>query len=92
VSQVSLYVRDINVELHEVSVEFVVTVLQESVVLAFELLNVSLEFLDDRADVLQVVLFKRRVGKLIDLFSTIQQFKTLEKHNLENINPIIEKF
>jgi len=37
-------------------------------------------------------LFKRRVGKLIDLFSTIQQFKTLEKHNLENISPIIDKF
>jgi len=37
-------------------------------------------------------LFKRRVGKLIDLFSTIQQFKTLEKHNLENISHIIEKF
>lgn len=37
-------------------------------------------------------LFKRRVGKLIDLFSTIQQFKTLEKHNLENINHIIDKF
>lgn len=37
-------------------------------------------------------LFKRRVGKLIDLFSTIQQFKTLEKHNLENISHIIDKF
>ena len=30
-------------------------------------------------------LFSRRVRKLIDLFSTIRQFKTLEKHNLENI-------
>jgi dynein heavy chain len=30
-------------------------------------------------------LFSRRVGKLIELFGTIKQFKTLEKHNLENI-------
>jgi len=37
-------------------------------------------------------LFSRRVGKLIDLFSTIRQFKTLEKHNLENIQPIVNKF
>jgi dynein heavy chain len=32
------------------------------------------------------------VTKLIDLFSTIQQFKTLEKHNLENIQPILKTF
>lgn len=37
-------------------------------------------------------LFCRRVKKLIDLFGTIQQFKTLEKHNLENIEPILKKF
>jgi dynein heavy chain len=32
------------------------------------------------------------VHKLIELFGTIQQFKTLEKHNLENIQPIIDSF
>ena len=37
-------------------------------------------------------LFSRRVRKLIDLFSTIRQFKTLEKHNLENIHPIVKAF
>jgi len=37
-------------------------------------------------------LFRRRVSKLIDLFSTIQQFKTLEKHNLEHIQPILDVF
>ena len=37
-------------------------------------------------------LFSRRVRKLIDLFSTIRQFKTLEKHNLENIQPIVDQF
>ena len=30
-------------------------------------------------------LFSRRVGKLIELFGTIKQFKSLEKHNLEKI-------
>jgi dynein heavy chain len=29
---------------------------------------------------------------LKELFSTIKQFKTLEKHNLENINPIVVSF
>jgi dynein heavy chain len=37
-------------------------------------------------------LFSRRVSKLIELFGTIQQFKTLEKHNLEGINPILTSF
>ena len=37
-------------------------------------------------------LFSRRVRKLIELFSTIRQFKTLEKHNLENIAPIVNIF
>lgn len=37
-------------------------------------------------------LFSRRVRKLIDLFSTIRQFKTLEKHNLENIEEIVKQF
>lgn len=37
-------------------------------------------------------LFCRRVNKLKELFSTIKQFKTLEKHNLENINPIVNNF
>ena len=37
-------------------------------------------------------LFSRRVRKLIDLFSTIRQFKTLEKHNLENIQTIVDRF
>jgi len=37
-------------------------------------------------------LFCRRVSKLIDLFGTIQQFKTLEQHNLEGIEPILNQF
>jgi dynein heavy chain len=37
-------------------------------------------------------LFCRRVAKLIELFGTIQQFKTLEKHNLENIGAILSQF
>jgi dynein heavy chain len=37
-------------------------------------------------------LFCRRIGKLIELFGTIQQFRTLGMHKLENINPIIESF
>ena len=37
-------------------------------------------------------LFSRRVAKLIELFGTIQQFKTLEKHNLENIGAILTQF
>jgi len=37
-------------------------------------------------------LFSRRVRKLLDLFGTIRQFKTLEKHNLENIQPIVNSF
>lgn len=37
-------------------------------------------------------LFSRRVSKLIELFGTIQQFQTLEKHNLENIKEILDSF
>jgi dynein heavy chain len=37
-------------------------------------------------------LFARRVSKLIDLFSTIEQFRTLQNHNLEGITPILKKF
>ena len=37
-------------------------------------------------------LFCRRISKLIELFGTIKQFKTLEKHNLENIQPILDTF
>jgi dynein heavy chain len=37
-------------------------------------------------------LFCRRIGKLIELFMTIKQFKTLSQHNLENINPILKSF
>ena len=37
-------------------------------------------------------LFFRRVTKLIELFSTIQQFRTLGKHNLENMDDIIKSF
>jgi dynein heavy chain len=37
-------------------------------------------------------LFCRRVNKLKELFSTIKQFKTLEKHNLEHISPIVNTF
>ena len=37
-------------------------------------------------------LFCRRVSKLIELFGTIQQFRTLEKHNLEGIGNILTTF
>jgi len=37
-------------------------------------------------------LFCRRVSKLIELFGTIHQFETLKKHNLEDINPILDTF
>ena len=37
-------------------------------------------------------LFCRRIAKLIDLFQTIKQFKTLSQHNLENIDPILKSF
>lgn len=37
-------------------------------------------------------LFCRRVSKLIELFGTVQQFRTLEKHNLEGIKPILDTF
>lgn len=37
-------------------------------------------------------LFCRRISKLIDLFQTIKQFKTLSQHNLENIEPILKSF
>lgn len=39
-------------------------------------------------------LFCRRISKLIEMFSTIQQFETLSKHinNLENMDDIINRF
>ena len=37
-------------------------------------------------------LFCRRVSKLIELFGTIQQFETLNKNKLENIDEIIYIF
>jgi dynein heavy chain len=37
-------------------------------------------------------LFTRRVKKLIELFSTINQFKTLDNHNLEGVAPILGNF
>ena len=37
-------------------------------------------------------LFCRRVSKLIELFGTIQQFRTLERHNLEGIGHILQTF
>ena len=37
-------------------------------------------------------LFCRRVGKLMELFGTIKQFKALENHNLEGIEPIVNSF
>jgi dynein heavy chain len=37
-------------------------------------------------------LFQRRLAKLIELFSTIEQFRTLGNHKLENISPIIDSF
>jgi dynein heavy chain len=37
-------------------------------------------------------LFCRRIGKLIELFGTIQQFRTLGQHKLENIESRIESF
>lgn len=37
-------------------------------------------------------LFQRRLTKLIELFGTIEQFRTLGNHNLEGIEPIIKSF
>lgn len=37
-------------------------------------------------------LFGRRITKLIEMFGTIQQFRTLGKHNLENIDDILKGF
>ena len=37
-------------------------------------------------------LFCRRVSKLIELFGTIHQFRTLERHNLEGIGDILQSF
>jgi dynein heavy chain len=37
-------------------------------------------------------LFQRRLAKLIELFSTIEQFRTLGNHKLENIDYIIGQF
>lgn len=37
-------------------------------------------------------LFCRRISKLKELFKTISQFNELEKHNLENIEPIVKEF
>jgi dynein heavy chain len=37
-------------------------------------------------------LFQRRIVKLIELFGTIEQFRTLGNHNLEGISPIIGSF
>ena len=37
-------------------------------------------------------LFCRRLTKLIDMFSTIRQFKSLEKYNLEDMDDIIQSF
>jgi hypothetical protein len=51
-----LNIRNINVELNEVSVKLIVSVLEELVVLALELLNIILEDKKDGLDVLQVVL------------------------------------
>lgn len=37
-------------------------------------------------------LFCRRIGKLMELFGTMQQFNTLGQHKLEKIQPIINSF
>ena len=57
-SEVGLYVRDINVEFDEITVELVVTVLQESVVLSLEFLHITGKFVNNVADVLKVMLLK----------------------------------
>ena len=57
-SEVGLYVRDINVEFDEITVELVVTVLQESVVLSLEFLDITGKFVNNVADVLKVMLLK----------------------------------
>jgi len=54
----SLDVADINVEFDEITIKAVVTVLEESVVLVLEFGYVALERLQNRVDVLEVVLFK----------------------------------
>lgn len=37
-------------------------------------------------------LFCRRINKLIDMFSTVRQFNSLAKHNLEDMDDLIDKF
>lgn len=57
-SKVGFHVGDINIEFNEVSVKLIVTIFQKSVVFAFELLNISLEFFNNGLNVFQVMLFK----------------------------------
>jgi len=37
-------------------------------------------------------LFERRIKKLRDLFTAIQQFRALEDHNLEGMQDLIKEF
>jgi len=37
-------------------------------------------------------LFCKRLHKLIEMFNTIQQFKTLEFHNLEGMEDLLKEF
>jgi hypothetical protein len=81
VSEVSLDVGDVNVEFDEISVELVVTVLQESVVLALELLDIRGEFVNNVADVLKVVLLKSL--ELLDGAEEVNQLANTSPEKVE---------
>jgi hypothetical protein len=59
VLELCLDVGDVNVELYEIAIEFVILVFEEAVSLLFELGDVVAEHLKDGLNVLQVVLLER---------------------------------
>jgi hypothetical protein len=79
-SEVSLHVGDIDVEFNEITVELVVTVLKESVVLSLEFLNVASEFINNVADVLEVVLLKS-----LELLDGAEEVNQLANTSLEEV-------
>ena len=79
--QVSLHAGNINVEFDEITVELVVTVLQESVVLALELLDEFIEFLNNFVNVLKVVLLKS--SELLDGAEKVDQLANTSLEEVE---------
>ena len=71
--QLSLHGTDINIELHEVSVECVIVVVKQLMVLVFECFHVPFECLKDTSDILQVVLFQS--AELLDSAEQLNEFR-----------------